>query len=112
MTDLYLAADVLVTDYSSATFDFAVTGKPILLFAPDLEEFQDKIRGTYWDLEMEFPGPVVRSTGELIEHLRDLSSVEAQWQRRYSDFRDRFCHLEDGRATQRVVEAAFADWLD
>ena len=37
IADLYLAADVLVTDYSSAMFDFAVTGKPMLFFAYDLE---------------------------------------------------------------------------
>ena len=35
--ELYLAADVLITDYSSAMFDFAVTGKPIVLYTYDLE---------------------------------------------------------------------------
>jgi CDP-glycerol glycerophosphotransferase len=112
MTDLYLAADVLVTDYSSATFDFAVTGKPILVFAPDLEEFQEKIRGVYWDTETEFPGPVLKSTDEMIEHLRALPAVVAQWRARYDQFRARFCGMEDGRATQRLVEAVFTDWLD
>src|SRR6185312_833190 len=34
--DLYLAADVLVTDYSSAMFDFAVTGKPMVFYTYDL----------------------------------------------------------------------------
>jgi CDP-glycerol glycerophosphotransferase len=112
IADLYLAADVLVTDYSSATFDFAVTRKPILVFAPDLEEFQEKIRGTYWDMEKDLPGPVVRSTGALVERLLDLPAIEAQWQGRYDDFRARFCSMEDGRAAQRVIESVFTDWLD
>jgi CDP-glycerol glycerophosphotransferase len=42
VTELYLAADVLVTDYSSAMFDFAATGKPLLLYTHDLERYRDR----------------------------------------------------------------------
>src|SRR6185369_1237381 len=47
--DLYLAADVMVTDYSSAMFDFAVLNKPIVVFVPDWQVYQE-LRGTYFDL--------------------------------------------------------------
>ena len=57
IADLYLAADVLITDYSSAMFDFAVTGKPMLFFAYDLERYRDEVRGFYFDLEAPGAGP-------------------------------------------------------
>ena len=112
MTDLYLAADALVTDYSSAVFDFAVTRKPLLIFAPDLEEFSTRTRGVYWDMEADLPGPVLKSTDEVIEHLETLPEVEAQWRTRYDQFYARFCNMEDGRAAQRLVQAVFTEWLD
>ena len=59
--ELYLAADVLVTDYSSVMFDFALTGKPIVFYAYDLDRFRDEIRGFYFDLLPQAPGPVVRT---------------------------------------------------
>ena len=49
IADLYLAADVLVTDYSSAVYDFAVTGRPIVLYAPDLEHYRGMPPG-FWEV--------------------------------------------------------------
>ena len=55
MADLLLIADVLITDYSSAMFDFAVTGRPMLFFTYDLERYRDRLRGFYFDFEAEHP---------------------------------------------------------
>ena len=107
--DLYLAADVLVTDYSSAMFDFAVTGKPIIVFAYDLAAYRDDLRGLYLDLETEAPGPVCRTTEELIETLLDAERATAGTASRYAQFRERFCSLDDGRASQRVIDRVFVD---
>ena len=54
---LYLAADVLVTDYSSAMFDVAVTGKPVLLWCYDLAHYRDGLRGFTLDLATQVPDP-------------------------------------------------------
>src|SRR5690606_4586803 len=56
--DLYLVADVLVTDYSSAMFDVAITGRPLVFFTYDLEHFRDAVRGFYFDFVPEAPGPL------------------------------------------------------
>ncbi|HEX8510944.1 MAG TPA: CDP-glycerol glycerophosphotransferase family protein, partial [Propionibacteriaceae bacterium] len=45
MQELYLAADVLITDYSSSMFDFAITGKPLIFYTYDLESYRDSLRG-------------------------------------------------------------------
>lgn len=104
VSELYLAADVLVTDYSSTMFDFAVTGRPQAFLAYDLADFQHRLRGFYFNLEDEAPGPLVETTAKLIGILRDLEATEAAYADRYARFRERYCHLEDGGATQRVLE--------
>lgn len=103
VSDLYLAADVLVSDYSSVIFDFAVTGKPILLFAYDLEHYRDRLRGFTMDLEVDMPGPVLANEAQLAAALVDLPAISAYFAARYAVFRDRYCHLDDGHATERVV---------
>jgi CDP-glycerol glycerophosphotransferase len=104
INDLYLAADVLVTDYSSAMFDFALTGKPIVLFAYDLVHYRDVLRGFYFDLPEITPGPVLTTAEEVLEALADLDGVRTQFDDRYEKFRARFCHAEDGRAADRVLD--------
>jgi len=102
--DLYLAADVLVTDYSSAMFDFAITGKPIVFYPYDLERFRDTVRGFYFDLLPEAPGPVVESVPDLVDALHHLPGIQSDFADSYQRFKTTFCHLEDGQATQRVLE--------
>ena len=99
---LCLAADVLVTDYSSLMFDYAVLDRPIVIHAPDWERYKDT-RGVYFDLMAEPPGVLCRSQDALLEVLRSgaVTTPEADVQR--AAFRARFCALEDGRAAERVV---------
>jgi CDP-glycerol glycerophosphotransferase len=101
--DLYAAADVLLTDYSSTMFDFAITGRPIVFFVYDLERFRSTVRGFYFDLFPEAPGPVVRTTGEVVDVLRRLPEVHEEHADRYAAFRRRYCALEDGHAADRVL---------
>ena len=105
--ELYLAADVLLTDYSSSMFDFAVTGKPILFFAYDLAVYRDQLRGFYFDFESDAPGPFLENAGAICEALENLSAVTSAHARAYARFAERFCPWDDGAAGQRVVRAVF-----
>ncbi|SDS63428.1 CDP-glycerol glycerophosphotransferase [Friedmanniella luteola] len=100
--ELYLAADVMVTDYSSTMFDFAITGKPLLFFAYDLESYRDTLRGFYFDLEPLAPGPVLRTSEQVLAALRDLDAVRAEHGGRYAEFQRLFAHLDDGHAGERL----------
>ena len=102
IAELYAAADVLVTDYSSAMFDFAVTGKPLLFYTYDLETYRDVDRGFYFELEPVAPGPVARTQEDLTAALKDLPGVERAYAGRYATFRQTYCALDDGRATRRL----------
>ena len=101
--ELYLAADVMITDYSSVMFDFAVTGKPLLFYTYDLEAYRDSIRGFYFDLEPIAPGPMLQTQPELVAALRDLPTVTQAFADAYADFRATYCNLEDGHATERLA---------
>jgi CDP-glycerol glycerophosphotransferase len=107
-TDLMLAADVLVTDYSSMMFDFANTGRPMLFFTYDLDAYRDEIRGFYFDFAAQAPGPLLRTNAELADALRDLDGVAAGHADRYHEFAATFCELDDGHAAARVVDAIFS----
>jgi CDP-glycerol glycerophosphotransferase len=105
--ELCLAADVLVTDYSSIMFDYAVLNRPIVIHAPDWDEYRS-LRGTYFDLLAEPPGVVTRTDDELVEALRSGAAWADEAAGLRAAFRERFCSLEDGRASERVVRRV---WL-
>jgi CDP-glycerol glycerophosphotransferase len=107
--DLYLAADAMVTDYSSTMFDYAVTGRPMIFFAYDLANYRDELRGFYFDFEAEAPGPIVDSTDGVIDALNRLDTHTAAYAQRYAEFAARFCPLEDGHASDRVIEAVLGE---
>ncbi|MBF9072139.1 bifunctional glycosyltransferase/CDP-glycerol:glycerophosphate glycerophosphotransferase [Streptacidiphilus fuscans] len=105
--DLYLAADILVTDYSSTMFDYAVLDRPIVVFAPDWDEYQ-RVRGTYFDLMAEPPGAVASTPEELAELLRVGGGADTwETEKLRGAFRAKFCALEDGGAAERVVRRVF-----
>jgi CDP-glycerol glycerophosphotransferase len=108
ITELFLVADVLVTDYSSAMFDFAVTGRPMVFFTYDLAEYRDSLRGFYLDFEAEAPGPLLATSAEVIAALKDIDAVAAPYRDTYQRFAAMFCSLDDGKAAARVCDRLFS----
>ena len=70
--ELMLAADILVSDYSSIFFDFALTGKPAVVYAPDLASYRDVERGLYGDWPLGSGLPVAADHDEIASHLQRL----------------------------------------
>lgn len=104
--ELYLASDMLVTDYSSVFFDYSLLKRPICFYAYDLEKYRQELRGFYLDYSTELPGPIVESSESLyraIEIARETGSLEGPVP--LVDFVDRFASSDDGQATERVVNA-------
>lgn len=99
LNELMLVSDLLVTDYSSAIYEFALLERPIVFFAPDEIAYEAE-RGLYWDFRREAPGPIARTTEELIGILRagvvDLDRVRA--------FRAASFDVADGHATDRLID--------
>ena len=103
VSELFLVADALVTDYSSVMFDFSVTGKPIYFFTPDLDHYREVLRGFYFDLLPVAPGPVVQTADELVALVQNPDAVQAEYAKRYAAWRERFNPRDDGHAAERVV---------
>lgn len=89
-------ADVLVTDYSSVFFDFAGTGRKIILFPYDKEEYLAD-RGMYFSMD-ELPFPQVRSERELLQELRSEKIYDDR------EFIQKFAPYEGLGATQRLCD--------
>jgi CDP-glycerol glycerophosphotransferase (TagB/SpsB family) len=106
---LYRCSSALMTDYSSCFVDYMLTGKPAVSFAYDYERYTVVERGSFYDLELVFPGPVCKTFSELKEALQELfkttnPTAEAllEWKRRLF-----FDHVDDrssGRLVARVKE--------
>ena len=102
ISELLVAADALITDYSSVMFDFTATGKPVYFFTPDVEHYRGELRGFYFDLAAHAPGPLTATQAELTAALNDPDAVSAVADR-YARWRDRFNARDDGHAAERVV---------
>ena len=102
---LYVVSDLLITDYSSVFFDYAILKRPILFYMYDLEYYGEDLRGFYLDLE-ELPGPIVQTQEKL---LQKLSNIDAwySYDEKYKKFNETYNKLNDGGATQRFVDCVF-----
>jgi len=104
--ELLAIVDVLVTDYSSIWFDFIATGRPVVFYLKDLEEYT-RDRGLYFGVD-ELPGDVAY-------RLNDLGPMAAKAlsggrpHPKYADAVRKFCPAEDGDACGRVVDLIFKD---
>lgn len=111
VNDLLLAADMLVTDYSSVMFDASAALIPTMFYVPDFAWYRDEERGFTFDFEAEAPGQlttdptvVLHAAVQLREHAH-----QAKWIREYTkqahDWRHKFNACDDGQASSRVVSA-------
>lgn len=101
INDLYIAADLLITDYSSVFFDYANLKRPVLFYMYDLAAYRDDIRGFYLSLD-ELPGPIVETEEELIRIIPEVAGRDA-YDEKYQCFHQRFNPLDDGHASERVI---------
>lgn len=100
MQELLVAADVVITDYSSSVFDYILTRKPVFLYAPDRDVFTRK-RGSYFRLE-ETPFPVAEDNETLISNIKNFD--ETLYKEGVEDFLHKIGCVEDGHAAERAVE--------
>ncbi len=102
INDFLLVTDILVTDYSSVIFDYALLGKPIVYFIYDLEEYQNG-RGLYYPFEDYVYGLTARNMRELISAVKEEKLCEEK----RAEFIRKFVEANDGKATERAVGSIF-----
>ena len=93
IAELYLISDILITDYSSVFFDFANLKRPILFYTYDLKKYSSVLRGFYIDIEKEVPGPLLFTTEEVIDNIKNIDRISEEYKEKYDAFYNRFCYL-------------------
>ncbi len=75
VNELYWISDVLISDYSSAFFDYGLLAKPMVCFAYDYDEFE-KETGLIMDLKNEFPSGIKYTEEEVIRFIQSMDFAE------------------------------------
>ena len=100
LNDLYAVADILISDYSSAFVDYSILKRPMLCFAYDKEEYEQK-RGLYIDLEQELPCAVRKTEEQVIEDILHLDyALESE---KTDEFRRKYAPYAGG-ASKAILE--------
>ena len=98
--ELLLISDILVTDYSSCIFDFALQYKPGFIYATDLEEFRND-RNFYFDIENS-PFPIAKTEEELLSSIKNFNNDI--YKNKLDDFFNSIELKETGTASRKVAE--------
>ena len=101
INELYIAADILITDYSSVFFDYANLRKPMIFYMYDLEQYANELRGFYISLD-ELPGPIVRDEDSLIAEIRACDTWKPD--SKYEEFCGKYNPKDDGHASERTLK--------
>lgn len=104
INELFKVADLLISDYSAAIFDYAILERPIISFAYDYEEYRD-LRGLYIDMEKDMPNGICRTEDDVIQHIKTMNyeiecaKTKAMIKNKYLEF--------GGNATLMCIEKLF-----
>ena len=103
INDLYIISDLLITDYSSVFFDYAILKRPILFYMYDYKNYKTKLRDFYLDLK-ELPGPIIEKQEDLIKNIKQIDKVFNKYKEYYQTFNKKFNPYEDGKSSIRVAK--------
>ena len=104
--DLYLISDILITDYSSVMFDYSLLNKPMIFYTYDLDYYKKNLRGFYFNIEEEVPGPIIEKNEDLITYLENFSFDDyfLEFEDKYSKFREKYNQYDKGDSSKKVAK--------
>lgn len=107
VTPLMQIADALITDYSSLMFDYSLLNRPMIFHVPDYDDYVGSSRGAYFDLSATAPGPLTRTSEDLIAAIADLDGNETTYAGKRRDFVAQFGEYDTGQAAKAIVDRFF-----
>ncbi|MCW6095804.1 CDP-glycerol glycerophosphotransferase family protein [Clostridium botulinum] len=106
INNLMIVSDILITDYSSIVFEYSLLKKPIIFYAYDYYEYSKKMRGFYFEYLNFIPGPMVKTTEEVISIIKknkfDINKIE--------QFSKKFCEFQDCNSAKRFIDYFFYNY--
>lgn len=100
--------DLLITDYSSTFFDFALLNRPMLFLAPDLQDYRTQDRGFYEDYEAFVPGPIFDSWTVLLDWLEHQGDTLRSSASSHTSFNQDYNTFNTPGACARITEWALS----
>ncbi len=98
--ELMLLSDIMITDYSSIMIEYSALNKPTVFFTYDLDYYLANERGFYYDFETTVPGPIVHTSDELIDAIKNERFDKSK----ISEFvKTQFDEI-DGHSSERIVD--------
>ena len=88
-------------------FDYGVLKKPMMFFTYDLREYADNLRGMYFDIEKEAPGPMVYTSDELIEAISNIDEEMEKCKDRIDIFNNKYINFEGPESCNKIFETVF-----
>lgn len=104
--DYYLISDVMITDYSSVMFDYALLNKPMVFFVYDFDNYVSS-RGLNFDFKADAPGPLVYTQTELEISLQSFEEIPKRYEDKIAIFDTKFIQYDDGHASENIFKAVF-----
>ena len=104
--ELYLISDIMITDYSSVMFDYALLKRPMIFYAYDLENYKNNLRDFYFDMVTDVPGPIIEDSQDLVYYLKDLdlNKYNEEYNEKYKKFNEKFNQFDEGTASKQVID--------
>lgn len=100
--ELLSIVDILISDYSSIYFDFLASGRPILFYIPDLQEYKTQ-RGLYFGID-KLPGPIAENFEQLASMIADVPAAIGSYKEKYEEEKHWACGNDDGTVCERVID--------
>ena len=107
MQELLVACDILITDYSSSAFDFAVMDKICFLYATDIDKYK-KEQGCYFELN-DLPFPLAQDDSQLEKNI--LQFDEKQYREKVNKLFEETGLCDNGDASSKVADF-IEQWMD
>lgn len=95
---LLISCDILITDYSSIIYEYALLKKPMIFYSHDLEKFEKSGRGFYGNYKSMVPGPVVFKTKDVVDEINNLKEYNLD------EFLAVYLENCDGNARKRIYD--------
>jgi CDP-glycerol glycerophosphotransferase (TagB/SpsB family) len=99
---------LVITDYSSISFDFMLLARPLIYYVPDIDHYQET-RGFYFSPEEAMAGPLIREPAQLFRAVQDTIRNGFLMPERAVEVRTRFWGDYSGGASQKIGQF-MRDW--
>lgn len=104
INELYAISDMLITDYSSVFFDYAILRRPIYFYMYDLEEYAENLRGFYLNINKDLPGDIIKDEMQLLNLIRNNEVYKLKNTKKIESFNLIYNSLQDGQCSKKIIE--------